>query len=66
MRIFAARLTLFPMIELIKTIAKGIKEGTIAAWYDLKDYFYMMAIILVIYIAFVAILRLIKMMKKGK
>ena len=23
------------------TLAKGIKEGTIAAWYDLKDYFVM-------------------------
>ena len=54
------------MIELIKTLAKGIKEGTIAAWYDLKDYFVMMAIVLVIYLAFVAILRLIKMMKRGK
>ena len=53
------------MIELIKTIAKGIKEGTIAAWYDLQDYFVMMAIILVIYITFVAIHRLIKMIKKG-
>lgn len=29
------------MMELIKTLIAGIKQGTIAAWYDLNDYFVM-------------------------
>ena len=53
------------MIDFIKTLAKGVKEGTIAAWYDLKEYFYMMAIILVIYFAYLAIQHLVKKVKKG-
>ena len=40
------------MIEFFKTLFAGIKEGAIAAWYDLKWYICIMAIILVVYLTF--------------
>ena len=43
------------MIQFVKTLIAGIKEGAIAAWYDLKWYICIMAIILVVYLAFSAI-----------
>lgn len=38
------------MTEFFKTLFTGIKEGAIAAWYDLKWYICIMAIILVVYL----------------
>ena len=35
-----------------KTLFTGIKEGTIAAWYDLRWYICTMAVILVVYLLF--------------
>ena len=48
------------MIQFFKTLIAGIKEGAIAAWYDLHDYFVMMAIILAVYFAIVLIKRLLR------
>ena len=48
------------MIQFFKTLIAGIKEGAIAAWYDLHDYFVMMAIILAIYFAVILIKRLLR------
>jgi hypothetical protein len=43
------------MIDFFKTLFTGIKEGAIAAWYDLRWYLCVMAIILVVYLAFKAV-----------
>ncbi len=40
------------MMELIKTLIAGIKQGAIAAWYDLKEYIIVMGAILVLYLAY--------------
>ena len=48
------------MIQFFKTLIAGIKEGAIAAWHDLHDYFIMMAIILAIYFAVILINRLLR------
>ena len=48
------------MIQFFKTLIAGIKEGTIAAWYDLKWYICIMAIILVVYLVFSTIKKFIK------
>lgn len=48
------------MIQFLKALAAGIKEGAIAAWYDMKWYICIMAIILVIYLAFLSIKKYIK------
>ena len=40
------------MMELIKTLIAGIKQGTIAAWYDLKEYIIVMGAILILYLAY--------------
>ncbi len=48
------------MIQFFKTLVAGIKEGAIAAWYDLKWYICIMAIILVVYLAFTIIKKIIK------
>ena len=41
-----------------RTMFTGIKEGAIAAWYDLRWYICIMAIILVVYLAFTAVKKL--------
>jgi len=38
-----------------KTLFSGIKEGAIAAWYDLRWYLCMMAVVLVVYLGVSAI-----------
>jgi len=43
-----------------KTLIAGIKEGAIAAWYDLRWYICVMAIILVVYLAFTTLKKLFK------
>lgn len=48
------------MIQFFKTLVAGIKEGAIAAWYDLKWYICIMAIILIVYLAFTIIKKIIK------
>jgi hypothetical protein len=48
------------MIQFFKTLVAGIKEGAIAAWYDLKWYICIMAIILVVYLAFTIVKKIIK------
>ena len=48
------------MIQFFKTLIAGIKEGAIAAWYDLKWYICIMTIILVVYLAFSIIKKCIK------
>ena len=48
------------MIQFFKTLIAGIKEGAIAAWYDLRWYICVMAIILVVYLAFMAVKKLFK------
>ena len=48
------------MIQFFKTLIAGIKEGAIAAWYDLKWYICIMAIILVVYLVFSTIKKFIK------
>ena len=40
------------IIEFFKTLITGVKEGAIAAWYDMKWYICIMAIILVVYFTF--------------
>ena len=40
------------MTEFFKTLVAGIKEGAIAAWYDMKWYICIMAIILVVYLTY--------------
>lgn len=54
------------MIQFFKTLIAGIKEGAIAAWYDLHDYFVMMAIILAIYFAIILINRLLRKFQQTK
>lgn len=39
-------------MELIKTLIAGIKQGTIAAWYDMKEYIIVMGAILILYLAY--------------
>ena len=41
-----------------KTLFTGIKEGAIAAWYDMKWYICIMAIVLVVYLAIDALKKL--------
>jgi hypothetical protein len=41
-----------------KTLIAGIKEGAIAAWYDLRWYICTMAIILVLYLAYTYVKKL--------
>jgi hypothetical protein len=48
------------MIQFLKTLVAGIKEGAIAAWYDMKWYICIMAIILVVYLTFSTIKKYIK------
>lgn len=38
-----------------KTLISGIKEGAIAAWYDLRWYLCIMAIVLVVYLIYKAV-----------
>lgn len=40
------------MPQFFKTLFAGIKEGAIAAWYDMKWYICIMAIVLVVYLTF--------------
>ena len=37
------------MVLFFKTLFEGIKEGVIAAWYDLRWYLLLMAVVFVIY-----------------
>ena len=46
------------MIQFFKTLFTGIKEGAIAAWYDMKWYICIMAIVLVVYLAIDALKKL--------
>lgn len=48
------------MIQFFRTLFTGIKEGAIAAWYDLRWYICIMAIVLVVYLAFTAVKKLFK------
>lgn len=48
------------MGDFFKTLMAGIKEGAIAAWYDLRWYICTMAIILVVYLAYSAIRKKLK------
>jgi hypothetical protein len=48
------------MIQFFRTLFTGIKEGAIAAWYDLRWYICVMAIVLVVYLAFTAVKKLFK------
>ena len=48
------------MIEFFKTLFTGIKEGAIAAWYDLRWYICIMAIVLVVYLAIKAVKKIYK------
>ena len=48
------------MIQFFKTLFAGIKEGAIAAWYDLKWYICIMAIILVVYLMFSTLKKIFK------
>lgn len=41
-----------------RTMFTGIKEGAIAAWYDLRWYICIMAIVLVVYLAINALKKL--------
>ena len=43
------------MGQLFRTLFDGIKEGAIAAWYDMKSYICIMAIVLVVYQGFKAV-----------
>ena len=47
------------MIQFFKTLIAGVNEGAIAAWYDLKWYICIMAIILVVYLVFSTIKKFI-------
>ena len=38
------------MIQFFKTLFTGIKEGAIAAWYDLRWYICIMSIVIVVYL----------------
>ena len=40
------------MMTFFKTLFTGIKQGAIAAWYDLRWYICIMAIILVVYLLY--------------
>ena len=40
------------MVLFFKTLFAGIKEGAIAAWYDLRWYLLTMAIVLVVYLIY--------------
>ena len=44
-----------------RTLFDGIKEGTIAAWYDTRWYICIMAIVLVVYLAIKALKKLFNM-----
>lgn len=46
------------MIQFFETLIAGIKEGAIAAWYDLRWYICIMAIVLVVYLGFKAVKKL--------
>ena len=48
------------MIQFFKTLIAGIKEGAIAAWYDLRWYVCIMAIVLVAYLAFSKLKEILK------
>jgi len=48
------------MGQFFRTLFDGIKEGTIAAWYDMKSYICIMAIVLVVYLGFKAVKKLFK------
>ena len=48
------------MVQFFKTLISGIKEGAIAAWYDLRWYICIIAIVLVVYLAFKAVKKLFK------
>ena len=48
------------MVQFFKTMISGIKEGAIAAWYDLRWYICIIAIVLVVYLAFKAVKKLFK------
>jgi t-SNARE complex subunit (syntaxin) len=48
------------MIQFFKTLIAGIKEGAIAAWYDLRWYICIIAIVLVVYLAFKVLKKIIR------
>ena len=48
------------MIQFFKTLFTGIKEGAIAAWYDMKWYICFIATVLVVYLAIDALKKLFK------
>ena len=48
------------MMTFFKTLIAGIKEGAIAAWYDLKWYIFIMAVVLVVYLTFSTLKRIFK------
>ena len=48
------------MTEFFRTLFAGIKEGAIAAWYDMKWYICIMAVVLVVYLAFKAVTKIFK------
>jgi hypothetical protein len=48
------------MTEFFRTLFAGIKEGAIAAWYDMKWYICIMAVVLVVYLAFKAVKKIFK------
>jgi len=48
------------MGQFFRTLFDGIKEGAIAAWYDMKSYICIMAIVLVVYLGFKAVKKLFK------
>ena len=48
------------MTTFFKTLIAGIKEGAIAAWYDLKWYICIMAVVLVVYLAFTMVKKIFK------
>jgi hypothetical protein len=48
------------MTTFFKTLIAGIKEGAIAAWYDLKWYICVMGIVLVVYLAFTMVKKIFK------
>ena len=40
------------MTQFFKTLFTGIKDGTIAAWYDMRWYICIMAVVLVVYLLY--------------
>ena len=47
------------MLQFFRTIIAGVKQGTIAAWEDMKWYIIIMGTILIVYLAYKAIFKLI-------